>query len=131
MRPLMAFAARRAATLVAGVILAPSVTYLFSAVTRDGKSMVEALEGLVDYWDATFVRFDRRGVRRDLRRGRSAAVRSAPRLPAGSCPQLQLGAGAERARVSDRVHGPLLVRADPGQSPPAVRRRHGRLLAAV
>lgn len=62
MRPLMAFAARRAATLVAVVILAPSVTYLFSSVTRDGKSMGEALEGLVDYWHATFVRFDLGGA---------------------------------------------------------------------
>jgi len=37
----MAFAARRAATLDAVVIFAPSVTYLFSAVTRQGQSLGE------------------------------------------------------------------------------------------
>jgi peptide/nickel transport system permease protein len=40
------------------VILAPSVTYLFAAMTRDGESLGEALRGLVDYWQAIFLHFD-------------------------------------------------------------------------
>jgi hypothetical protein len=62
MRSLTAFAARRAATLVAVVIIAPSVTYLFSAVTRDGRSLGQAMRGLAEYLHATFVRFDLGGA---------------------------------------------------------------------
>jgi peptide/nickel transport system permease protein len=58
MHSLMAFAARRAATLVAVVVIAPSVTYMFSAIMRDGRSLGRAVRGLVEYLCATFVRFD-------------------------------------------------------------------------
>jgi peptide/nickel transport system permease protein len=55
---LLAVAARRSLTLAAVVVIAPSITYLISALLRDGRSAGSAARGLAGYLQATFLRFD-------------------------------------------------------------------------
>jgi peptide/nickel transport system permease protein len=55
---LAVFLARRLAVVVAVVVVSVSATYLFTAVTRDGRSLGDALGGLDDVLTATFLHFD-------------------------------------------------------------------------
>jgi ABC-type dipeptide/oligopeptide/nickel transport system permease component len=57
-KSLLAVGARRALSLAAVVVIAPSITYLISATLRDGRSAAGAAGGLVDYLRATFLHFD-------------------------------------------------------------------------
>jgi peptide/nickel transport system permease protein len=55
---LAAYAARRGLTVVAVVVLAPSVTFVFAAMLRDGRSIGQALAGLRTYLDRVVLHGD-------------------------------------------------------------------------
>lgn len=58
MPSLLVVAARRSATLALVVVAAPSITFLISALLRDGQSMPDALGALGSYLRATFLHLD-------------------------------------------------------------------------
>lgn len=55
---LAGYVARRLLAMAAVIVVAPSVTFVFSAMTRDDKSLRAALSGLGDFLVATFVHLD-------------------------------------------------------------------------